>query len=265
MTQENTAEKALSIITSDNSKFVDARELHQFLEIKSRFNDWITNQIRDFEFVKNKDFRSLTKNLVNGGKTKEYQITLSMAKELSMLARNDKGKEARKYFIACETVAKAAIPATEYQIPQSFSEALQLAADIEKEVEILRLENLKTSKELTEAQPKIVFTDSVTVSKDTILIGKLSKFLKQNGINIGRNRLFQYLRDEGYLIKGGSDYNDPTQKSMNMGIFVIEENVKYNNGVPNIFKTTKVTGKGQVYFINKFLKASKQEPEAIYN
>ena len=108
---------------------VNARELHAFLEVKTRFNDWIANRISEFGFSENKDFVSLTENLVSGGKKNVFHISIDMAKELSMLERNDKGKQARLYFIECERIAKAK------QVPQSFSEALQLAANQAKQLE----------------------------------------------------------------------------------------------------------------------------------
>ena len=108
---------------------VNARELHAFLEVKTRFNDWIANRISEFGFTENKDFVSLTENLVSGGKQNIFHISIDMAKELSMLERNDKGKQARLYFIECERIAKAK------QVPQSFSEALQLAANQAKQLE----------------------------------------------------------------------------------------------------------------------------------
>lgn len=85
---------------------VDARELHTFLEVTTRFNDWINNRIRDFDFVENQDFVTFTENLVSGGKRKEYHLSIDMAKELSMVERNEKGKQARQYFIECERRAK---------------------------------------------------------------------------------------------------------------------------------------------------------------
>lgn len=89
-------------------KTCNARDLHAFLEVKARFNDWIANRIDSFGFVENQDFVALTKNLVSGGKAKDYFITLDMAKELAMVERNEKGKQARRYFIECERVAKEA-------------------------------------------------------------------------------------------------------------------------------------------------------------
>ncbi len=90
-------------------KTVNARELHNFLEVKSRFNDWINNRIRDFGFVENQDFVTVTKNLVSGGIQKEIYLSIDMAKELSMVERNEKGKQARQYFIEMEKVAKSTI------------------------------------------------------------------------------------------------------------------------------------------------------------
>ena len=114
---------------SQGIETVNARELHAFLEVKTRFNDWIANRISEFGFTENKDFVSLTENLVSGGKQNVFHISIDMAKELSMLERNDKGKQARLYFIECERIAKSK------QVPQSFSEALQLAANQAKHLE----------------------------------------------------------------------------------------------------------------------------------
>lgn len=129
---------------------------------------------------------------------------------------------------------------------------------------LIRLANkLKEEKELrikAEAQieankPKVLFADAVSVSKTSILIGELAKILKQNGVDTGEKRLFTYLRDNGYLIKRkGTDYNSPTQKAMELSLFEVKETtVTHSDGHVTINKTTKVTGKGQQYFINKFL------------
>lgn len=106
-----------------------------------------------------------------------------------------------------------------------------------------------------ESKPKVVFADAVSVSETTILIGELAKLLKGNGIDIGQNRLFERLRQEGYLIKRkGTDYNAPTQMAMDLELFKVKETViTHSDGHTTISKTTKVTGKGQQYFINRFL------------
>jgi anti-repressor protein len=104
-------------------------------------------------------------------------------------------------------------------------------------------------------KPKVIFADAVSVAHTTILIGDLAKLLKQNGVSIGAKRLFQWLRENGYLIKRqGTDWNMPTQKAMEMGLFKVKEtSITHGDGHTTISKTTKVTGKGQQYFISKFL------------
>ena len=108
--------------------------------------------------------------------------------------------------------------------------------------------------ENTAMRPKALFADAVSASHTSILIGELAKLIKQNGVNIGQTRLFAWLRDEGYLMKSGSSRNMPTQRSMEQGLFEIKESSYINSeGVTVVTKTTKVTGKGQIYFTNKFL------------
>lgn len=111
---------------------------------------------------------------------------------------------------------------------------------------------------IEEQKPKVLFAESVSVSETSILIRELAKLISQNGVPTGEKRLFEWLRNNGYLIKKpGSDYNTPTQKSMNLGLFKIKEStINRSNGI-QITKTTKVTGRGQIYFINKFLSAAK--------
>ncbi|MEY9979730.1 phage antirepressor KilAC domain-containing protein [Lysinibacillus sp. RC79] len=106
-----------------------------------------------------------------------------------------------------------------------------------------------------EQKPKVLFAEAIQASKTTILIGEYAKILKQNGIDVGQKRLFEWLRDNGYLIKRkGSDYNTPTQKSMELGLFEIKETpIYHSSGEISISRTSKITGKGQSYFINKFL------------
>lgn len=129
------------------------------------------------------------------------------------------------------------------------ADLLQQAADQLKQKDI----------QIAELKPKALFADSVATSSSTILVGELAKILRGNGIEIGQNRLFDWLRKNGYLIsKKGSSYNLPTQKSMNLGLFKIKETtINHSNGSVSISKTAKVTGKGQQYFINKFLNCTK--------
>ena len=160
-----------------------------------------------------------------------------MAKELCMIQRNEKGKLARQYFIQIEK---------DWNSPEKvMARALQIAKD-----RIMRLET-----KITEDKPKVLFADAVSASHTSILVGELAKLLRQNGVDIGQNRLFAWLRDNGYLIRrSGTDYNMPTQRAMDMGLFSIKETaITRSDGSITISKTVKVTGKGQQYFVEKFL------------
>lgn len=128
-----------------------------------------------------------------------------------------------------------------FQIPHTMADALRLAADQAEKIELMK--------------PKVLFADSVATSKTTILIGELAKVLRGNGVDIGANRLFEWMRTNGYLIsRKGTDWNMPTQKSMDLALFKIKEtSISHSDGSVTVSKTTKVTGKGQQYFINKFL------------
>lgn len=121
---------------------------------------------------------------------------------------------------------------------------------------ILQNENTQLKLENDQMKPKALFADAVSVSKTTILVSELAKILRQNGVDIGANRLFAWMRENGYLIsRKGTDWNMPTQRSMELGLFNIKETtITHSDGHTTISKTTKVTGKGQQYFINKFLK-----------
>lgn len=138
-------------------------------------------------------------------------------------------------------------------IPRTLPDALRAYAN---EVE----EHNKAKALIEEQKPKVLFADSVAASHTSILVGDLAKLLHQNGVkDMGQKRLFNWLRENGYLIKRkGSDYNSPTQKAMEMGLFQIKETVvSHADGHTSVNKTTKVTGKGQQYFINKFLGSNK--------
>ena len=148
-------------------------------------------------------------------------------------------------------------PETLAAVLQDPDTIIQLATNLKAEQE----KNRQLSAAIEEQVPKVLFADAVSVSKSSILIGELAKILKQNGIEIGQNRLFEWLRQKGYLIsRKGADYNRPTQRSMDLGLFSIKETViTHADGHTSINITTKVTGKGQIYFVNKFLEL----PEAV--
>lgn len=144
-----------------------------------------------------------------------------------------------------------------YLTPEKMEEALldpdtiiRLATDLKAE----RAKRAQLQAENDAMAPKALFADAVSASSTSILVGELAKLLRQNGVEIGQNRLFAWLRENGYLMKAGSSYNMPTQRAMDMGLFTIKETtITHSDGHTTISKTPKVTGKGQQYFVNLFL------------
>lgn len=216
---------------------LSARDLYKFLELTERFSNWF-ERMKQYGFVENQDYRGCKKfNTLARQELQDYEISLDMAKEIAMLQRNERGKQARQYFLELERKWNS----PEYVMQR----ALKIS---QKRIEALENEN-KAMK------PKALFADAVSASNESILIGQLAKMIKQNGVDIGQNRLFQWMRENGYLNKKGEKYNQPSQRAMNAGLFEIKERTVNNpDGSVRITVTTKVTGKGQVYFINKFLK-----------
>lgn len=221
---------------------LSARELHEFLEVKTAFKDWFPrmceygfNESQDFNPLKNEQVRLEGKRQVKRI-VQDYEITLDMAKEIAMIQRSDKGKEVRQYFLELER---------RWNSPEAvMNRALEYSR---KQVKALMEEN-------KELKPKALFAEAVSASDESILIGQLAKLIRQNGYEIGQNRLFEWMREKGYLIKSGSRRNQPTQRAMDMELFEVKERTISNpDGSTRITLTTKVTGKGQVYFVNKFL------------
>ncbi len=234
-------------VNSNQEQTVSGRELHMFLGIETRYNDWF-NRMLQYGFEDEKDFYSiLSKTSENGRPSTDHIMKLDMAKELCMLARNEKGKQARQYFLEVER---------EWNSPEKvMARALKLAEAKLNEVKAFAAEQ---TKQLEAAQPKVVFADAVATAQTSILIGDLAKILKQNGVNTEQKRLFEWMRQNGYLIKRkGADYNSPTQRAMEQKLFEIKEtSVAMPDGGIKITRTTKVTGKGQIYFVNLFKKQS---------
>ena len=234
----------LKIDTSNAERItVSARDLYEFLEATERFNSWF-ERVTQYGLVENTDYttvKKLTEVPNNGGiqirELDDYQLTIDTAKQIAMLQRNEKGTQARKYFIQVENA---------WNSPERvMARALEIA---HKTIATLELKN-------NEMKPKALFADAVASSKTSILIGQLAKILTQNGYQIGQNRLFEKLRSEGFLSsRKGADWNMPQQRYVEQGIFEIKESTHIDgNGVNITTKTVKVTGKGQQYFINKFL------------
>ncbi|WP_455438057.1 phage antirepressor KilAC domain-containing protein [Hungatella hathewayi] len=225
---------------------VSARDLHEGLEIKSNFTTWF-DRMTEYGFTE-ADYKKCFPNLesgYNGGQNMvDYEITVDMAKQICMIQRTGKGKQYREYFLDLEKA---------WNTPeQIMARALRLA---DQKIENLKHHNASLIEDVTRMRPKEIFADAVSVSDNSILIGELAKLIKQNGVSIGQNRLFSWLRDNGYLIRRkGTDYNMPTQKAMDLELMEIKERTISNpDGSTRTTRTPKVTGKGQQYFVNKFL------------
>lgn len=229
---------------------VSARDLHEALEINTRFNDWFSRMAEygfengvDFNLLKNEKVR-LEGNREVKRDIMDYQISVDMAKQICMIQRSEKGKQYRQYFIDLEKA---------WNTPeQIFARALKMA---DQKIEKLKETNAGLLEDVDRMRPKEIFADAVSTSQTSILVGDLAKLLRQNGVDIGQKRLFEYLRNHGYLIKRkGSDWNMPTQKSINMGLFEIKESTHIDgNGCNIVTRTPKATGKAQIYFVNKFV------------
>ncbi|HEO1057685.1 TPA: phage antirepressor KilAC domain-containing protein [Streptococcus agalactiae] len=227
-------------LNDSHDPVVSGRQLHEALGVRTRYDNWFS-RMTEYGFTENQDYlvTSIFGHNSNGGRQNkvDHIVKLDMAKEIAMIQRTDKGKQVRTYFIQIEK---------DYNSPEKIMARALLMAD--KKVH-------KLEAQIEADRPKVLFADAVSASKSSCLIGELAKILKQNGIDIGQNKLFQWLRGNGYLIsRRGESWNQPTQKSMQLGLFELKKtNINHADGHTTVNTTTKVTGKGQQYFINKFL------------
>ena len=262
----------LPIGEKNGQKAVNARDLHSFLQVGKDFSTWIKNRIDKYDFIEGKDFQTLyldyQGNLLNirlpqNGDSKnqqvskiEYALSISMAKELSMIENNERGKQARKYFIACEE--------NKHELSRKDLALMVLQAEEEKERLALEVQKKEEEKQaiIEETKPAVVFTECVKNASTNILVRDLAKLITQNGYTIGEYRLYDWLVENKYLIRHKRwsrsknkylfDYT-PTQRAAEMKLFFVTENAVMQGGNPTFIKhTCCVTGKGQVYFLNKF-------------
>lgn len=219
-------------------KTVNARELHDFLEVKSRFNDWINNRIRDFGFVENQDFVTVTKNLVSGGIQKEIYLSIDMAKELSMVERNEKGRQARQYFIEMEKVAKKQIQESRIALPD-FTNPAESARAWAEEYEKRELAEQK----LIEAQPKIEFVQKYVEVGTTKSLRETAKILK-----MPERTMIDCLVGDGLLFRQSGNLL-PYQKYHVKGLFDVKTGTtEYGHN----YTQTRVTSKGIEYIASRY-------------
>lgn len=229
-----------------DTQTVSARELHEQLHIGTKFTTWF-ERMKEYGFTEgNEFFPKMGETSESGGRPSvDYDISVDMAKQICMIQRTPEGKQCRQYLLDLEKA---------WNTPeQVMARALKIA---NRTIDSLKEHNTKLIEDCERMKPKEIFADAVSASKTSILIGDLAKLICQNGCQIWQKRLFEWMRANGYLIlRKGSDYNMPTQRSMEMGLFEIKESTHLNgDGLNVISKTPKVTGKGQQYFINKFMK-----------
>ena len=236
------------IVINENNMTVSARSLHDALEISERFSLWMRRYTELLDEYGVTSVGKPTEVQNNGGiqimELTDYELPVDLAKHICMMSKTEKGKEMRQYFIDLEKA---------WNTPeQIMARALKIA---NQQIDRIKEINTQLLADNERMKPKEIFADAITASKTSILVGELAKILKGNGVDTGQKRLFAWLREHGYLIKRqGTDYNMPTQRSMEMKLFEIKEGSYVDgSGVNKITKTVKVSAKGQSYFINKFL------------
>lgn len=230
-----------------DNQTVSARDLHELLNIGTKFTTWF-ERMKDYGFSEGEEFfPKLGKTSELGGRPQmDYEITVDMAKQICMIQRTPEGKACRQYLIDLEKA---------WNTPeQVMARALKIA---NKQINDLKNNNLMLERKIEADKSKTIFADAVSTSHTSILVGDLAKLICQNGVKIGQKRLFEWMRENNFLIKSGSSRNMPQQRYVENGLFEVKEsNVQNPDGSVRITRTTKVTGKGQLYFINKFLKGS---------
>ena len=248
---------SLIIITTNEqgSQVVSARDLHEFLDVATPFNKRIVRMI-EYGFDENTDYTRLD-IFVQAQKAYDYAISLDMAKELSMIQRSEKGKQARKYFIDSEKQLKA-IQEDRFSIPQTFADALRLAVDLEEQKQRLSDKNLMLNAAIEEQKPKVqlanhIMADDVTTHK----VGQVAKILYGRGIPVmGSKNLYKEMRAFGMVFKGSTE---PMQAAVNSGYLALKVNeIVGNNGRNIIKKQTLITNKGIEYLFKKMYKECTQ-------
>lgn len=227
----------INVTLNENQEpVVSGRQLHKVLNVNSNYTTWF-ERMTEYGFTEGEDFLPNLEKSTGGRPKQDHVLKLDMAKEIAMIQRTDKGKEVRQYFIQVEK---------DFNSPEKImARALKIA-----DRKIIKLEAT-----IEEQKPKVIFANAVSASHTSILVGDFAKLMRQNGLNFGQNRLFSWLRQNGYLInRKGSSWNMPTQKAMDLGLFEIKETtINHSDGHISINKTPKITGKGQLYFADKLL------------
>lgn len=232
-------DQLIEIKTSEGGKsIISARDLHEFLDIGADFTTWCKRMF-EYGFEEGIDFAKNGETVSQGVTRFDYAFTLDMAKEISMIQRSDKGKQARQYFIECErrlqSISRPSLP--------DFNNPALAARAWADEFERRQL----AEKKIAEAAPKVLAADKLLDAKDNITVGEFAKILGE-----GPNKYFEWLRDHKYLISFGAKKNLPYQTYLQMGIFDVKETTIGPDGNTRPYPQTFITPKGQVYLTNKF-------------
>lgn len=220
---------------------ISGRELHEFLEVKTAYKDWFP-RMKEYGFLEGQDFSSFLSGSTGGRPSQDHHIKIDMAKEIAMIQRTEKGKQARQYFLQLERM---------WNSPDM---VIKRALDFQQQ-KIVTLET-----QIQEDKPYTSFGKVVSMSDGAINIGHFAKILyDDHGINIGRNKLIAWLRDNGYLIKQeGAEKNLPKQKYIEQGLFKVRPTIVKRTSGDVQSGTTLVTGKGQVKLTEILLKEFKK-------
>lgn len=234
----------IGIVKMDNGdNAVSAKELYLYLGFdKGQWSRWYQKNIIDNDFVsEGVDWEGFDM-MSNGNETKDFVITIDFAKRISMMAKTERGENIRSYFIECEKKS-IQLNISSYQIEDPIERAKAWIIEQEESKRVLQIANNKIEQD----KPKIVFADSVIGSSNSILIRQFAKDLCDDNFEIGQNRLFEWFRENKYL----NDQNEPFQQFVSQGLFEVITRAIGSGTETFTSKTTKITGKGSVYFANK--------------
>ena len=220
----------------DGEQLVSGRELHQFLESSERFSKWWERMV-GYGFEENKDYTLYQKvHPQNKQEIIDYLMKISMAKEISMLQRNENGKEARSYFIKCEEAWNS----DEIVMARAILIQNKKILGYKEKIDILE-------KKIENDAPRVSFAETIEKASDCLLVREFSKLIATEGIHLGEKKLYRWFREKGFILKNSTE---PTQTAVQKGLFKVAERVVKAVTGDIISTTTRITGKGQVYFLD---------------
>lgn len=231
-------ESLIKIEERNGEQLVSGRDLHEFLEIGTQFSKWF-DRMCEYGFSETKDYIAISQKRLTaqGNETTytDYLMKISMAKELSMLQRNERGKQAREYFIKCEEAWNSE--------DMVLARALQIQnkkiLGYKEHIEVL--EN-----KIKEDAPRVSFAETIEKASDCILVREFSKIIANEGIHLGEKSLYKWFREKGFIFKNSTE---PMQSAVQRGLFKVSERVIKAVTGDIVRSTTKITGKGQIYFL----------------